>query len=253
MNTPTVALFPRFTKAAAEMRFEEIKERTIEELRATDTSVADNAFFTQTGGYRISAAELKAFRTSILEIAKEFGWPNQGDEKSKAIFDAHCAVWLLDSSPIYSGEAFRDTVWSYLTIELLPDIAAWRFPGRNIRRFIGGVRNTFQRLWLRAFLLQKIGTRDELLDHLMKLQEDTFLQLIERPGASANPHVSSRIAAAWVRASCLEKSNPMEKIHRLVMKEVTQIGAVINLDSLESTQLDQIFDDLYLEFAQADY
>lgn len=252
MNTQTVALFPRFTKAAAEMRFEEIKGSTIEELGVADTSVSDNAFFAQTGGHRISAEQLKTFRTSVLEIARGFGWPDQGDEKSKASFDAHCALWLLDASPICSGEAFRDSVWAYLTINLLPDVAAWRFPARNMRRFIGGVRNTFQRLWLRAFLLQEIGDRDALLDHLMKLQEDTFLQLIERPGASANPHVSSRIAAAWVMASRLENSKPMEKVHRLVMKEITQTGAVINLDSLESSQLDQMLNDLYVEFAQSE-
>ena len=90
------------------------------------------------------------------------------------------AVWLYRESGIPPGEAFRNEVWSYLTIEVLPDIAAWRYLGRAEERFLGGVRNTFQRLWLRGFLLDDPTDRTLLLRYLKELKEDSFVHLPRR-------------------------------------------------------------------------
>ena len=244
-------LFPRLSKLDAERRFEEIKGMSVEELDTSGVSISDDATFAQTGGQRISVAELRRIRQSLIKIAQRFGFPNTGAEKNKAQFDAVCAVWLRKEAGIEIGEGFRDSVWAYLTIELVPDIAAWRFPKRNHRRFLGGVRNTFQRLWRRAFLLDDAGNARTLFTNLTNLQEDSFVQLIERPGFSANPYVASRLAAAWIRASKKPEYNPMEKVNRKVMVELTQIGAVVCLDYLPESDLDTLLDTLYDEFGSA--
>lgn len=242
-------LFPRLSKLAAERRFEEIRRLSIADLHIDNVRITDEATFAQTGGQRVTAAQLKRIRQSVLKIAKRFGFPTAGAEKGKAEFDAVCAVWLRKEAGIETGEGLRDGVWAYLTIELMPDVAAWRFPQRNQRRFLGGVRNTFQRLWRRAFLLDHAGDTRTLREYLSTLQEDSFVQLIERPGSSANPYVASRIAAAWVRASRWPDCGPMEDVHRKVMKELTQLGAVICLDYLPEQQLDALLDRLYRELS----
>lgn len=238
-------LFPRLSKLAAERRFEEIRGLAISELEIADLVISDEATFAQTGGYRISTTQLMKIRKSVVKIAARFGFPDSGTEKSKAQFDAICAVWLRKQAGIEVGEGFREGVWAYLTIEVMPDIAVWRFPQRNARRFFGGVRNTFERLWRRAFLLDYANDAKILREYLTCLQEDSFVQLVERPGSSANPCISSRIAAAWVRASKNPEYGPMEGLHRRVMKELTQIGAVISLDYLPEAELDEMLDSLY--------
>jgi len=244
-------LFPRLSKLDAERRFEELKGLSIRNLRLPQVTISDHATFAQTGGQRASVEQLTRIRQSLTKIAERFGFPDSGDEKSKAEFDAVCAVWLRKQTNIEIGEGFRDSVWSFLTIELLPDIAAWRFRQRNAGRFLGGVRNTFQRLWRRAFLLDDAGDPKILRQYLDKLQEDSFVQLVERPGSSANPYIATRIADAWVRASENPDFGPMEAAHRKVMKELTQVGAVICLDYLPVKELDLLLDGLYKEFGSA--
>ena len=243
-------LFPRLSKSDAEVRFETIKELSIDKLIGTDTEISDLATFAATGGHKISDRDLTKIRQSVVKIARRYGFPEKSSDSEKAEFDARCAVWLKAESGVEPGEGFRNGVWAYMAIELLPDVAAWRFPERNKDAFLGGVRNTFQRLWRRAFLLDHAKDPKVLLHYLDKLQADTFVQLVERPGSSANPYVASRIANAWIKASELDDLGPMQKTHRDVMKEVIQIGAVIRIDALAEQKLDAILDRLYLEFGK---
>ena len=203
-------LFPRLSKLDAERRLDQLSGLSIKELRIAKFEISDQATFAQTGGRRMSEAELAKIWQSVTEIAKRFGFPEPATEKKKAEFDAICAVWLRHQANIAIGEGFRDGVWAFLTMELLPDVAAWRFPNRNSRRFLGGMRNTFQRLWRRAFLLDFEEDAKTLRQYLTQLQEDSFVQLVERPGSSANPYVASRIAAAWIKASKRKDCGPME-------------------------------------------
>lgn len=243
-------LYPRLHKTAALIRLEAICEISIDELRVRDCELSDGATFAQTGGRRATVRDLQRLRNFIQEIATRNGFPHDVSEKERANFDAYCAVWLKRESGIPLGEAFRAEVWSYLAIEVLRDIAAWRFPGRAPERFLGGVRNAFQRLWLRAFLLDDPSDRTALLNYMRRLREDTFVQIVERPGASANPLVASRIAAAWTRASERIGIGRMESVHRMVMKEMTQEGVVISFDSMRTSDLDKYLDSLFDEFGQ---
>jgi hypothetical protein len=241
-------LYPRLRRISALEKFEIIRELPINALGARDCELSDDATFAQTGGRRVTSRDLRRLRDFVEEIANRNGFPGAVTDKERAVFDAYCAVWLKRESGIPLGEAFRGGVWSYLTLEVLPDIAAWRFPGRAPGRFVGGARNTFQRLWLRAFLLDDSTDRTLLLTYMKELKEDSFVQIVERPGSSANPEVATRIAAAWVRAAKHFGPGPMEEIHRKVMKEITQQGAVISFDSMRRADLDGYLDSVFLEF-----
>lgn len=244
-------LFPRLIKPAALRVFETVKDLPLGELGSADCTVSDDATFAETGGQRVRSDWLQRIRTSVCTIAKRYDFPNDSSERNRAAFDATCAVWLLRESGIKPGEAYRLEVWSYLTLEVLPDVAAWRFPDRSAARFLGGVRNVFQRLWIRAFLLEDQDDSRSLFGLLKELREDTFVQITERPGATANPEVARRIAEAWLRAAGRLGSGAMEGTHRKVMKELTQQGAVISFDALAAAGgLDSYLDSLYLEFSR---
>ena len=118
-------LYPRLSKLAAECRYEEIRGLSVKQLHVSDVVIPDEATFAQTGGHRISPEQLSKFRQSVVKIAQRFGFPDSGDERTKAEFDAICAVWMRKQAGIDIGEGSRDEVWAFLTIELMPDVAAF--------------------------------------------------------------------------------------------------------------------------------
>jgi len=76
------------------------------------------------------------------------------------------------------------------------------------------VRNTFQRLWMRANILDRGRTHDERWELLNNLTEDAMVQLIERPSISADIRVAKFIAEAWLKKSKIVGTSAMERIMR---------------------------------------
>ena len=133
------------------------------------------------------------------------------------------------------GEACRNEVWNFIATILLPDLVTWRFPSQNERRFLGGDRNTFQRLWWRAYLLRESGAHDPW--RLIRLPEDALVGLMERPGISSNPNVTRTIARAIVEIVVTLPSEQREAGWRLAYKLVRQRIPLVNLDALDEPQL----------------
>src|SRR5690606_7653755 len=111
---------------------------------------------------------------------------------------------LVEQMEISANEATQVEMWAFLGCVLLPDVVRWRFPGRAAtpdERFIGGargLRNTFGRLWWRAYLLEARRGEDGLLDPLVALNEDEMVQITERPGLSGYPATASALAHAFL-------------------------------------------------------
>ena len=120
---------------------------------------------------------------------------------------------------------------------LLPDLATWRFPNQNDRRLMGGDRNTFQRLWWRAYLLSDASTDDPW--HLLKLPEDAMVGLMERPGISSNPEVTRAIARTISRIAEALPNAKKEDGWRLAYKLIRQRIPLVNLDSLGPADLNE--------------
>ena len=115
-------LFPRLSKSDAEVRFEAIRELAIDKLKGNDAEISDLATFAATGGHKVSNGDLTKIRLSVVKIARRYGFPEKSPDNKKAEFDSRCAVWLNAESGIEPGEGFRDGVWAYMAIELLPDV-----------------------------------------------------------------------------------------------------------------------------------
>lgn len=200
--------------------------------------------FTSTGGSPISSNALEEIRAGILHIAKNNGYGEKTTRTGLSNFDAQTAAWLVDHQVLASGEALRDDVWAFIAIVVAPDIVNWRF-GDSPERYFGGVRNTFQRLWMRGKVFDRGRTSLDRWALLEKLTEDAFVQITERPSLSANPMLALGIAEAWVRASLHHGKGPMESLTRQVMLKIRVRNEIRCLDELSGDELASFFDTIF--------
>lgn len=197
------------------------------------------------GGKRLEpdGEELQSLRRAVIEIAREAGFPWDCDTRQ---FDVKCTV-LLATHPLLrevGGEALRRDCWSGLTCLVLPDVAAWRF-GLKVERFRGGIRNTFQRLWLRGCILDKGEEAEEQRWLFVReMTEDALVALLERPGIAADARLAQAIAARWVAWS-RRIVGSMEALFRDVMKKVSAANEVRLLASLDDRELERWLDETF--------
>jgi hypothetical protein len=230
-------LFPRLPGVVGTAVWENLKDMNTAVLSQQVSYSHELASFAQTGGSRVDENHLKTIRDNIHQIACQYGFPDSYDRQSRADFDTDCAVWLYGNCEMRIGEALRKDVWTFLALILMPDICRWRFPTGGRDRFLGGIRNVFQRLWLRAFLLHDDSGDGVSRQLLSQLSEDAFVAVTERPGLSSNPRVARKIAEAWSKVSETIGSGKMEPVHRDAMKRLRQMAPVICLDGLDEQSL----------------
>jgi len=197
------------------------------------------------GGERLEpdGEELQSLRKEVLTLARQAGYPERCETRP---FDVECTI-LLATHPLLQevgGEALRRDCWSGITCLVFPDVAAWRF-GLNVERFRGGIRNAFQRLWLRGSILDRgEETEEERWVHVREMTEDALVALLERPGIAADARVSKAIADRWVAWSRRVEGG-MEALFRAVMKKISAANEVRLLASLDDQQLERWLEDAF--------
>ena len=188
--------------------------------------------------------QLSALRTCILEIARRTGFGNTGGRTGFAQFDAEMAGAFAEDPLFASGEALRDDVWAFVGLSLAPDIVHWRF-GNSRERYLGGVRNTFQRLWMRGHALDR-GANHQNRWHLLKeLTEDALVQITERPSLGGDPVLARAIAEAWIRASRHHGKRAMEPIMRRAALQIRIRNEIRSLADLPPDHLAGVLDDAF--------
>ena len=196
-----VTLLPRLPEPAAECVLEQFFLQDAKAWKGFDAhNLPDPVRFAATGGSRVSATQLQDMRDGIVDVAMNCGLGKKSRKKKFAHFDSDISVWLAQESILASSEALRDDVWAFIGVVMVPDVVHWRF-GTARERYFGGVRNTLQRLWMRAKSLDRGPDVDERWKLVYELTEDAHVQIIERPSIGANPILAREIAEAWVRAS----------------------------------------------------
>ena len=201
----------------------------------------------ETGGIPADTSRLRGIRDTVVDMARTAGYPSARDTAS---FDVACARFLCEGANIPEVEAYREEVWSYIALVMLPDIAFWRFPNRAKERMFGGVRNTFQRLWLRGRLIA-IGDDCHEPDWELAatLTEDAFVAVIERPRLSASPLLAREFAEGWRRCARQFQGN-METVHRIAVRNLMATKTVISLDALEPHELQALVDKHFRQAAR---
>jgi len=201
--------------------------------------------FAATGGSRVPAADLGKLREALEELARAHGFGKSSDRNSLASFDADAAAWLAQSQLFSTGEALRDDVWSFVSAVVAPDIVHWRFGGA-IDRYTGGIRNTFQRLWMRGRVLDRGAGHPERWKLLSELTEDALVQITERPSIGGDPVLALGVAEGWSRAARIHGRARMEAIMRKAILTIRIRNEVRSLSDLPSGSLvvflDRVFE-----------
>lgn len=234
-------LLPRLPSIAAEHMLDNYFRNSPPEWSGfMPTRLPDSVRFAAVGGTMISPTSLEAIRSGILALACGCGFAGAG-KSDHARFDAEAAAWLVDCPFLSHGEALREDVWSFFGVVMFPDIVCWRF-GNARERYLGGVRNTFQRLWLRACAIDRGSSVDDRWGLLRDLTEDAFVQIIERPSIGGNRILALAIAEAWVRAATKFGRGQMESIMRHAVLRIRILNEVRSLSSLDAKVLAELID-----------
>jgi len=231
-------LFPRLTTAAARRLLNDAASLAGDPARARHDGEGA-ATWGASGGRRVTAAELAEIRTALVTLAETCGFPNGGDRVSRAAFDARCTAWWGETQALPLGEALRDDVWTCLAVALLPDVVRWRFQGLSAERFLGGVRNTFQRQWMRALAFDRGEGADGRWRLVELLPEDALVQVMERPSVGSQPELARAIGEVWRSRSEGAGGPPSEDLTRAAVRDLrilneTQLLAGLSASDLQS-------------------
>lgn len=197
----------------------------------------ERAAYAATGGTRDDeSARALAYELRRLAIECGLGEKETG-AKLQSQFDIAAAQHLALCECLQSGEALRDDVWTFIATILLPDVVAWRFPNRSANRYLGGVRNTFQRLWIRGTFLDRGEGHSDRWGLISALTEDAFVQIFERASIPASPGLARAIAEAWVGVAEQEGKGAMQTVARSAIKLVRIRNEIIDLSTLDENEL----------------
>ncbi|WP_139391056.1 DUF6339 family protein [Aeromonas hydrophila] len=202
------------------------------------------------GGVRADKVSVE-ITSSLRDIARDSGFPTNKSQSAKAMFDQKAAIFLGQREELKTGEALRDDVWAFMTTVLAPDIVMWRFTDKNRERFSGGVRNTFQRLWVRGTVLDRGGDHSNRWELINELTEDAMVQIFERASISSNYSLAKELAESWLKTERKFGRGPMEDIMRSAIKIVRVKNQIIDLSYLSSQELSLVVSKAF-SFASAE-
>jgi hypothetical protein len=201
------------------------------------------------GGAVAGEAALAVLAEDLLTIAIASGFPD--DDRQAAVFDAEAAVLLGQGGHMRESDALRDDVWAFVATVLLPEIVRWRF-GSKEERYRGGVRNVFQRLWLRAMALDRGPQAGEDRWVLVRaLNEDAIAAIIERPGLAGSRAVSRALGERWSQERLTAGPGGLEDRMRSVARNLLVTNQVMRLELLGSADLEAEIDRLFVSAAAA--
>lgn len=200
--------------------------------------------FAASGGNRSETqADVIGFR--LREIATNDGFPDNPSQIAKSKFDRDAAIYLGPLPELSTGEALRDDVWSFIATVVAPDIVSWRFPERASHRFEGGVRNAFQRLWIRGTTLDRGEGHEDRWGLVRALSEDAFVQIFERASIAGNSNIATALAEGWLRAATQIGRGAMEPVMRRATKLLRLRNEVLDVAGLPDYERNALVEDCF--------
>lgn len=190
-----------------------------------------HVWYAASGG-SVDRALVEEIMGKVSDIAHHCGYPAPATDRKRASFDTRVAAYFGQHPDLGGGELLRDDVWAFMSCVLLQEFTIWRYSVEQKARFAGGVRNTFQRLWVRGRALD-LGPEYEKRWHLLgTLSEDAMVQIFERASISSNARLARAIAMAWDAAADRIGRGKMEKVMRQATKLIRLRNQVIDLSYL---------------------
>jgi hypothetical protein len=185
---------------------------------------------------------IRDVQEGIRGIAREAGYPKSMNGR---LFDTECARFLYETLKIVGSEAAEDGVWTFLSVVVVPEIAAWRFPKKSEERVLGKPRNVLRRLWWRAWAFgPDLGAAP---DGCTPLGEDELVQIMERPTVSGRPETAQAIRRALWRAEIAGLPASRSYLNREIAQRARAIQTQISFEALTEDQFDSLLDELAVE------
>jgi hypothetical protein len=193
--------------------------------------------FAPSGGTRAAADIIVGIAKRLRSIAADCGFPSSDDADARGRFDRLAARALATIPELRSGESLRDDVWAFIATVLAPDLTAWRFPDPARERFGGGVRNIFQRLWMRGRILDRGEEEPERWKLVESHSEDAMVQIFERPSIAGNERLARAIAEAWTDTAEKVGRSQMEDLMRRATRLIRLRNEIVDLSFLPEGDL----------------
>lgn len=197
------SLYPRLALRAAADRLEELRQ-----AHATGASLDDfvafrhpQAVWAPTGGSVCTEGELERVRAAVLSVLSDVALSEGIPRSRQAPMDLAIGRALTAAMDINPADAGHESVWSFLTLVVLPDVAVARFGDLHRDRMLGSNRNVFRRLWL----------RDRALGDLMEsaknpLGEDEMVGIFERTELARNRLLTRAMATTVLESPAPNRS-----------------------------------------------
>jgi hypothetical protein len=231
-------LLPRMSKIAVDTTLAMLSKNVdIKDIQSSLAQLPNWVTYAAVGGTRATNRELADLREMLNSIAKECQETAASSQSARSMFDARTAQVLALHPLFNSGEALRDDVWAFVSTYIALSSTIWRFGAGSADRFHGGVRNTFQRLWLRGSALDRGENSENRWVLLTSLSEDAMVAITERPSVASNPRIACGIAEGWVRWSNRVGRGAMEPIMRRAVMGIRLRNEVYSLSSLSQEDL----------------
>ncbi|MFE6970950.1 DUF6339 family protein [Isoptericola sp. NPDC057653] len=191
-------LYPRLLGSRVRALFAELSEASsAADLVARATTHDDAAIYVATGGTRAPAERLTTLADSVRSLARLHGYPD--DARRTTEFDVALARLLHMTMDLAPAEAASREMWAFLSLDLLPDVAYWRFPHPPGDRVMNTdiTRHVFGRLWWRAALVHD-PTLEDPYEALAILGEADFDHVYARRAQiGASPKIVRNLLLVW--------------------------------------------------------
>lgn len=237
--------YPRLTRSEALKKLNDFSSHTIEELskRINDIKI-ENYHFSPIIGPKLTLKQIRSIRDQMIDIAKKINYPNKPSPDNLKKFDISFTKFLYENLIISPNEASKNEIWNFITCDVVPDLVKWRFflttdkssKEALIDRYLGGRRNTFQRLWWRGFTFNQLIQKEEKYSFLNYLFSDDMRELEERTNLYGIRKLTRSIAFEYIS---LKKNKISELInHRDILRDVIK-NTLRNMSWMAYECLDQ--------------
>ena len=247
-------LFPRLPLSRARTLADELSRMPRSELRERSASSDDSEIFAPIGGQKVDRDAIARIQTVVRLKADAADSDRDAPEAAKRRFDYEVAMLLHEEMGISPHEASQLGVWAFLACIVLPDVVRWRFPGEGDtptrpERFLGGargLRNTFGRLWWRAYAFSDPDHVDRW--HLVRqLLEDQAVAILERPTIAGYPPLARAVLTRTLASGIGDRGISRQDAIRDLSKRLRRLAAVVPVETLSQTVLDEYVDAALLE------
>lgn len=242
--------YPRLPSVVARALLQEQRVLPIEDLGRRDVTYHEKQEWHPTVSNRVTDDALRELRSTVLDISHSHGFPEAQPRGGHTLFDQQLALYLNDQMDLVPAEAAVGGVWSFISLVLLPDVAAWRYPDRHQQRLIGSDtmiatsnRHVFGRLWARAYVFGP--------DLLPRLIEDNFEAIFGRPVFGGNIPVARAIAATMARIMSERSITNSQELLRDAMKRIRRVAYIVNFNGLEGNELRDLLYEIFTASADA--